>query len=207
VPLDEQLGDATRDGAPADERDALTSDEEKNWFKRAEKGALSAKEYTDIVEQLRGTPENVIAILRVPQPLNAEKLIPKELSYYARLVGPVQNVPNFADYLQREHKEHSSWLLRQGPVGLRRLAYSAVARSLIAFDEIGTLPLGQIAELLTAEDPFSLVFGFDVCQYRLSKGEKAAAVLGTKFLKRLLGDEKRLQSRLELFCACAVNAA
>ena len=182
----------------------LASDEEKNWFKRAEKGALSAKEYTDLVEQLRGTPENVIAILRAPQPLNAQKLIPKELSYYARLVGSVQNVPNFADYLQREHKEHSSWLLRRGPVGLRRLAYSAVARSLIPFDELGTLPLSQIAELLTAEDPFSLVFGFDVCQYRLSKGEKAAAVLGTKFLKCLLGDEKRLQSRLELFCACAV---
>jgi hypothetical protein len=57
---------------------------------------------------------------------------------------------------------------------------------------------------LTAEDPFSLVFGFELCQHRLSKGEKAAAVLGTKFLKRLFGDKEWLQSRLELFSACAV---
>jgi hypothetical protein len=185
----------------------LTAEEEKNWFGHTEKGALSAKKYTDLVEQLRSTPESVIASLVTPQRLNAEKLIPVDLSYYVRLVGPVQTVASFADYLQREHKRHREFLLSRGSIGLRRLAYSAVSRSLVPFEELEAVPLRQLAELLTAEDPFSLVFGFEVCQHRLGKGQKAAAALGTKFLRRLLGDEKWLQSRLELFSACAVIGA
>ena len=73
----------------------LTGDEEQHWFDRAEKNALSAPEYTDLLEQLRGTPENVAGSLTAPQTLNAEKLVPRELSYYVRLVGPIQAQPSF----------------------------------------------------------------------------------------------------------------
>jgi hypothetical protein len=95
-------------------------------------------------------------------------------------------------------------LLTRGGVGLRRLAYSAISRSLIPFDSLERVPLNEIAKLSIAEDPFTLVFGFELCRHRLAKGEKAANALGTKFLERLFGDEKWLQSRLEIFSACAV---
>jgi hypothetical protein len=80
----------------------------------------------------------------------------------------------------------------------------AVLRALIPFEDLESFPLKEIAKLSTAEDPFSLIFAFEVCQHRLSKGDKGAAALGTKLLRRLLGDEKWMQSRLELFSACAV---
>jgi hypothetical protein len=181
----------------------LSADEDKVWFKRAEKGALSATEYSKLLEQLRSTPENVVSTLSAPQSLNAESLVPKDLSYYVRLVGPIPQL-SFADYIARERKEHLSLLLRRELVGLRRLAYSAISRPLIPFDDLDSLALTEIEKLLTAEDPFSLIFGFEICQHRLGQGRKAAGALGTKFLKRLLGDEKWLQSRLELFSACAV---
>jgi len=73
----------------------LTGDEEQHWFDRAEKNALSAPEYTDLLEQLGGTPENVAGSLTAPQTLNAEKLVPRDLSYYVRLVGPIQAQPSF----------------------------------------------------------------------------------------------------------------
>ena len=182
----------------------LTHEEQRSWYKRAEAAALSAKEYTTLLEQLRGTPESMASNLLMPQVLNAEKMIPKQLSYYARLVGPIPKASDLAQYLTSERRENVSWLLNENSVALRRVAYSAVSRSLIPFEVLGTVSLGQLTALLSAEDPFSLLFGFEVCQHRFSQGEKAAAALGTKFLKRLLGDDEWLQSRLELFSACAV---
>ncbi|WKA27961.1 HTH domain-containing protein [Bradyrhizobium roseum] len=182
----------------------LTRSEESLWLDRAEAGAFTAVEYTELLGQLRETPENVIGALSGPQTLNSEKLIPRDLSYYTRLVGPVQKHPSFADYIADEQNEHRKLLLERGPVGLRRLAYSAISRPLIPFGDLEALPLSEIAKLTTAADPFSLMFGFEVCQDRFSNGEKAAAKLGTTFLKKLLADEKWLQSRLEVFSACAV---
>jgi hypothetical protein len=182
----------------------LTHEEERSWFRRADTAALSAKEYTTLLEQLRGTPESMASILSLPQVLNAEKMIPKQLSYYVRLIGPIPKASDFAQYLTSERNENTTWLLSENSVALRRVAYSAVSRSLIPFEVLDAISLGQLAALLSAEDPFSLLFGFEVCQHRLSRGEKAAAALGTKFLKRLLGHKDWLQSRLELFSACAV---
>jgi hypothetical protein len=167
-------------------------------------GPLAAVEYSELLEQLQNTPEHVVSALSAPQTLNADKLVPKSLSYYVRLVGPVQTQPHFADYIASERNEHRIFLLERGTVGLRRLAYSAVSRSLIPFEDLESFPLKEIAKLSTAEDPFSLIVAFEVSQHRLSKGDKGAAALGAKLLKRLLGDEKWMQSRLELFSACAV---
>ncbi|WP_316176009.1 hypothetical protein [Bradyrhizobium sp. SZCCHNRI1073] len=182
----------------------LSEDEEKFWFGRAENAVFSAEEFAELLELLRATPEHMNGSLRAPQTLNAEKLIPRNCSYYVRLIGPQQQQSNFSDYIEKEQHSHRSFLLRHGLVGLRRLAYTALSRSIILFDELSTIPITQIAQLISSEDPFSLLFGFELCQDRFKRGDRAALALGSRFLKRLLGDEKWLHSRLEIFSACAV---
>jgi hypothetical protein len=184
----------------------LTSLEESKWMNTAKADRLTNEGYTELVEALRGTPEHLAGMLAAPQPLSVEKLVPNDLAYYARLVGPVPAQPSTQDQISASQSEHNKWLIAKGYVGFRRLAYSTVAQALIPFDDLDGVPLSDIAKLLTAADPFSLVFGFELSRYRLTQGVQGARALGTKFLQRLFGNKKWLQSRCEVFSACAVMA-
>lgn len=185
----------------------LSGDEEKGWFAKAASSSFSAEDFADLLRQLRITPEHMKGYLGAPQTLNADKLAPKESSYYVRLVGPVPKCLSFGDYIEHEQQAHRFFLLSRGRVGLRRLAYSAISRSTICFEELANLPLAEIERLISCEDPFSLLFGLELCQDRVKRGEKAALALGTRFLKRLLGDADWLQRVLEIYSACAVIAS
>jgi hypothetical protein len=181
----------------------LTSEEESKWIQAVKRSRLTNEDYTELVEALRSTPEHLAGTLAKPQPLSVEKLVPNDLAYYTRLVGPV---PAAQSDTSKSQREHHKWLIAKGYVGLRRLAYSTVAQGVIPFDDLDGVALPDIAKLLTAADPFTLVFGFELCRFRLTQGVKAARPLGTKFLQRLFGDKKWLKSRCEVFSACALMA-
>jgi hypothetical protein len=181
----------------------LTSEEESKWFQAAKRSRLTNEDYTGLVEALRSTPEHVAGMLAKPQPLSVEKLVPNNLAYYTRLIGPVPTPPSD---ISRSQREHDKWLVAKGFVGLRRLAYSTIAQGLIPFDDLDGVALSDIAKLLTSADPFSLMFGFELCRVRHTKGVQGARALGTKFLERLFGDKKWLTARCEVFSACALMA-
>jgi hypothetical protein len=45
---------------------------------------------------------------------------------------------------------------------LRRIAYSAVRQRLISFDALSSFATSEVSGLLVSEDPFSLLFGFEI---------------------------------------------
>jgi hypothetical protein len=62
----------------------------------------------------------------------------------------------------------------------------------------------EVATLLDGFDPFTLVFGFEICRDRLAEGDRGFDLLGAKFLRRLFSDERWLKQRCEVFAAGAV---
>jgi hypothetical protein len=184
----------------------LTNLEESKWTKTTKAGHLTNQDFAELTEALRGTPEHLVGMLTGPQRLNVDKLMPNDIAYYARLVGPVPAQPFSQDQILTSQREHNKSLIAKGFIGLRRLAYSTVAQALIPFDDLDGVSLSDIEKLLAAADPFSLVFGFELSRYRLTQGVQGARALGTKFLQRLFGNKKWLQSRCEVFSACAVIA-
>lgn len=107
-------------------------------------------------------------------------------------------------YLEGILAEFQLELVRGGHGGLRKLAYSAISQRLVPFEHLRAYSAKDIAKLLNASDPFTLVFGFELCRDRLAQGSRAFEALGEKFLQRLFSNEAWLKQRCEVFAACVV---
>jgi hypothetical protein len=90
-------------------------------------------------------------------------------------------------------------------VALRRIAFSALWQPLIPFDLLESLNPQKVGVLLNANDPFSLLCGFEICASLLAKNAKFEE-LGQEFLKRLFLEKKESIDRCNLFSACAIIA-
>lgn len=179
----------------------LTKDEEAKWLSKVEAG-LSPSEFISLNDDLRNTPEALREKLAPPQRLGAEALVPKDIAYYIRLVGAIPSdlLLNNSSPLFAQQK----YLLSKGNVGLERIAHASISHALIPFELLKRITNEQLGEILALNNPFAIVFGFEVCRYRLSKGDKSAIGEGTKFLKALFANKSALKARCELFAACAV---
>jgi hypothetical protein len=179
----------------------LTKSEETRWRTLCKKG-LTPSEFINLNDDLKNTPEHLALRLAAPQSLGEGVLVPKDIDYYARLVGaiPTRKLLEDAGPLldQQQH------LLFKGEVGLRRIAHSSISHALIPFKQLKGVSLKELARLLELNDPFALVFGFEACRYRLSEGDEGAIELGTRFLNALFADKSALRARCELFSACAI---
>ncbi|MCK1658602.1 hypothetical protein [Bradyrhizobium sp. 151] len=182
----------------------LTAPEEKHWTDIVKSRALTDEEYGDLARALRATPETLTEIFARPQNLNPSNMVPDDLAYFERLVGPLATTSGFSAYVDGPLEEHRVHLLAKGRSGLRRLAYSGLSRGLIPDAIMSGRPLKEIEALLDANDPFSLIFGLEVCAIKVAAGETGAAQLGARFLERIFGDKARLRQRCELFAACTV---
>lgn len=187
------------------DRSPLTKSEQKKWSVRVDRG-LSDSDYADLAQIQRNTPEAFSQFISAPKSLGSENMVPSDSRYFDRLVGPVGS-DSFNEYVSGPLKENGIHLLRAGKAGLKRIAKSAISQPLIPFDLLQETPIDDIAELLSASDPFSLVFGFEVCAHKHAAGDKKASALGTKFLERLFNDRKFLEERCQIFAACAVVTA
>lgn len=180
----------------------VTSREEEFWSKKIESG-LTDSEYAELLQLQRMTPESFAQIISAPNSLGAETMVPSDQRYFERLVGPIGG-SDFLDYVAGPLKDHRAYLIGKGKNGLRRIAYSALAQSLIPIELLDAVSLKDIEDLVAASDPFTLIFGFEVCRDRLAKGDKEAVAVGKEFLERLFDDKNWLRSRCEIFAACTV---
>jgi hypothetical protein len=170
----------------------LLQDEQFAWRAIAAKGALNDIEFVELMTAFGHTPEALTASLARPRHLNLDTLVPDEPAYYYRLLADAGSAASLAAYIE-------------GPLagGLKRIAKSSVARVLIPFDLLAEIKREDLEFLLEANDPFTLLFGFEMCAVRLCKA-KAYAELGSKFLEKLFADNKAVSDRCALFSACAV---
>jgi hypothetical protein len=83
------------------------------------------------------------------------------------------------------------------------MAFAALWQPLIPFDLLDSAAISDVAPLLKADDPFSLLFGFELCGARLSADARFVK-LGRSFLEKLLLDEKSSISRCNIFSALAL---
>jgi hypothetical protein len=182
----------------------LGVDDEERWQSMASNRALTDREYVDLMTALAATPESVRDRFLKPQNLDSEQLIPDAPEYYTRLVGPFPVSTGLDAYMRNELAVARKALIEGHPKrGLRRLGFAALWQPLIPFDLLSSMAVADIASLLHAEDPFSLLCGFELCRARLH-GDAAFADLGASFLKKLLLEGKASIGRCHLFSACAL---
>ena len=182
----------------------LLPEEEKDWQKTLRFGAPRDDDFVRLAEALRETPETYAASLAKPQNLNGDNMVPSEPRYYERLVGPIPKGVTLSDYVKGELGLFQQFMIKKGDVGLRRLAFGCLSASVSPLSAMANIPLVDVEKLLDALDPFSLLFGFEVCVERYRGGDRRALTVGRKFLERLFKDEKWLEQRCEVFSACAI---
>jgi hypothetical protein len=111
----------------------LAKSEESRWRVQGKKG-LSPSEFIKLSDALRSTPEHLTMKLAAPQSIGEAVLVPKDIAYYTRLVGPIPSGPLLDDTVSR--LTHQKYLLSKGVVGLRRIAHSSISHTLIPFEHL-----------------------------------------------------------------------
>lgn len=182
----------------------LLAEEEETWKASAEERPFTDREYVDLMTALSSTPEGVRNELQKHQNLDVDNLIPNEPRYYERLVAPLGNATSLDAFIRDELTSTRSKLLERHPThALRRIAFTALWQPLIPFDLLASATVSDVAQLLKAGDPFSLLFGFELCRNCLSADADFVG-LGRAFLEKLLLDGNTSISRCNIFSALAL---
>jgi len=182
----------------------LLVEEEDRWERIAEERALTDREFVELMTALGATPEAVRNELQKPQNLDVDRLIPNEPRYYQRLVAPLGNATSLNAFIREDLASTRRLLLERHPTrALRRMAFAALWQPLIPFDLLASATVLDVAPLLKAGDPFSLLFGFELCRDRLS-ADAGFVGLGRSFLEKLLLDANASINRCNIFSALAL---
>ena len=184
----------------------LAASEELKWHTLATARALTDREYDDLMTTLGQTPEGLTAELRKPQDLSADSLMPNTPAYFERLVAPLGEALNVQEFIRSEFAPAQASLIeRNHSRALRRIAFAGLWQPLIPFELLSTFTAAEVGKLLAAEDPFSLIFGFELCRASLER-DAAFIDLGASFLNKLFCDPVAAERRFEIFAACAIIA-
>ncbi|MER9447571.1 hypothetical protein [Mesorhizobium sp. M0254] len=184
----------------------LSVKDEDNWRKIAEERALTDSEYDELMTTLSDTPEAFSDELHKPKELSASNMMPDSPSYYYQLVGQLNNSTDLESFIRDElAATRTSAMGRNRSRASRRIAFSALWQPLIPFELLSSLTAAELTPLLTAEDPFSLLFGFELCCSSVEV-DSTYVTLGISFLEKLFGDMDSAQRRSEIFAACALIA-
>jgi hypothetical protein len=182
----------------------LLPEEEMDWRKTLRFGTPRGDDFVRLAEALRETPETFAAALSKPQNLNGDNMVPRELRYYERLVGPISKGGSFSDYVRKELNPFQQFMFKKGNAGVRRIAFGGLSASVLPFSSMASLPFYTVEQLSRSYDPFSLLFGFEACVEKYRNGDRRALVLGRRFLERLFNDDNWLTQRCEIFSASAI---
>lgn len=190
-------------------RQPLLADEEDKRLSLVQKRALKDREYVDLMTDFAATPEAFGKEFDKPRNFDSDDLMPDVPEYYVRLVGALDNsetLDAFA-FIQCSLATARKELIQRHPkAALRRIGFTALWQPLIPFDLLKSLKLNDVASLLEASDPFSLLFGFELCRAQLST-DAGFSDLGKRFLDKLLVDAKASDARCNLFSSCAMISA
>ncbi|WP_375459486.1 hypothetical protein [uncultured Enterovirga sp.] len=159
--------------------------------------------YTQLMSDLAETPEALKRELLSAEVFDLETLIPDDRAYYERLIGPM--APLTGEGISEARVAFWREMIQPSrPAALRRLAFSAVWRRLIPFDVLEDVSEQDVGALLLANDPFSLLFGFELCAARVAR-DAAYVALGTAFLERIVDTSEAGEDRFKLFSAAAIT--
>ncbi len=182
----------------------ISAESEQFWRDTVESRALSDGDYDKLLGVLDSTPEAFSADVRELRILGADSLMPDDPEYYENLVARLENSRSLVSFIEDELATTRRSLVSRSPShGLRRTAFLALWRPLIPFDLHASLSKADIQPLQGSEDPFSLLFGFEMCAVMLEKDPEIVE-LGASFLDKLLGDTLKSERRIKLFSACAL---
>jgi hypothetical protein len=177
--------------------------DEDAWREISRTRAFGDREYVDLMTSLAATPEGLIQEFIKPKNLNSDELMPDGSAYYHLLVPPVANSTEFSSYIEKEFSDACQNLVVRHPrSALRRIAFCALRQNLVPFAILRPLGVAGISTLLAANDPFSLLCGFELCRDQLAS-DPAFSDLGASFLERLLLDAEA-ENRHYIFSACAL---
>lgn len=183
----------------------LCADEESHWLQIARSRTYSDDEYEKLMTELGETPEALSITLRDTDGLDAEAMMPGLPQYYHRLTAKLTDAADLGKFRDGELRAERSSLMERHPiVGLRRAAFGAITRELMDLELFSSLELENVRTLLAANDPYSLVFGFELCCAGIS-GSGAFGALGEAFLAKLF-DRETGHRRCVIFSGCAVIA-
>jgi hypothetical protein len=182
----------------------LMQKEEDAWLAIGAARAFSDREYVELMTALGSTPEGLRDQFRKPEGLNVETLMPDEPAYYDRLIAPLSEASDFTTFINGDLAAVRLALFQRHPKrAVRRLGFAALWQPLIPFELLSHVSTSDISALLAAEDPFSLLFGFELCRHFVA-GSPGLVDLGASFLKKLLNDGKRGSQRCTRFSALAL---
>lgn len=185
-------------------KQALMPFEEDKWRSLLKKRPLKDREFVDLMTDFAATPEAFTTEFERPRNFGADDLMPDSPEYYLRLIGALAEQLEFDAFIEGPLGVARKELITRHPrVALRRIAFTALWQPLIPFDLLKLLKSKDVAALLNADDPFSLLCGFELCRSFLSSDAKYAD-LGSKFLEKLLADKKASVARCNLFAALAM---
>lgn len=182
----------------------LMPSEEDTWLSLSHDRALTEREYIDFMSDLRDTPEALHTELRQPQELSGETLCPDDIRYFERLVGPRPISVDLNAYIGSELAiARAEFYKRHSAHALRRMGFSALWESLNPFTLLRSIQVADAKLLLKAEDPYTLLFGFELCSTHFDCDPQFVD-LGRSFLDKLLLDDKRSMARCTVFSAAAL---
>lgn len=172
------------------------------WRDLVKQRSLSSSEFLDLIDECRAVPEALHERIRQTRTLSLNALVPSELAYYRALL-PEPNVNQAYDAYLRDTltNERAYQLGMNVRLASARISISSLSQSLIPFDLLKTMGVTDLETLIGREDPFSLLFAFEVATRR-APSDPSFIEIGTKALDKLFDD--RARARAALFSACAV---
>jgi hypothetical protein len=186
------------------ETQPLLPGEENKWRTILQRRGLKNREFVDLMTELSETPEAFSGEFSEPRNFGPDDLMPDSLAYYIRLVLAFAETADLDLFIKDQLAEvRKEFLNRHSKAALRRIAFAALSQSLIPFDLLDSMKVEDIAELLDADDPFSLLCGFELCCAFVSKNRRFVT-LGSKFLQKLLADGKAGMARCNRFSALGI---
>jgi hypothetical protein len=174
------------------------------WRKVLGEGDLTAAEYMDFVRDGRATPEMLFVRLQDRRNLDPAALVPGDLNYWSALLPMPEQNDDFAVYINGRLLAHQTHMLSLNPrVACSRIGYSAMTVEVVPFNLLQQITVEDLDAIVEKEDPFSLLFAFEIASKRLAAGPDWEGI-GTRVLNKLFGSMDALTRRCELLSAGTV---
>jgi hypothetical protein len=174
------------------------------WRDLVKQGPPSSSEFLDLIDECRAVPEVLHERIRQTRTLSLDVLVPADLAYWRALL-PEPGVGQAYDAYLRDTvtKERAHQLDMNMRLAHARTSISGISQSLIPFDLLKSMGAADLEALIGREDPFSLLFAFEVAARRATS-DASLIEIGTRALDKLFGDKAKVRARAALFSACAV---
>lgn len=176
------------------------------WRSVLDQRPMDAAEYMRFVRDYRASPEMLLTRLEQPRSLNPATMVPLDLTYWSTLLPLPASENDFESYLTNTlHPHFKKALELNGELACSRMGYAAVCPEVVPSPLIKAISVQDLEWCVEKEDPFSLLFAFEVAADRLQEGGEWGEI-GTRAITRLIGDTNALTRRCELIAAGVVIA-